>query len=227
MSLLKRLKASNKTATPQSVSPLEPLARPPAGRTLEEQATPLPARERLTDAKGRALSAAMTVAPLSERDVVTGRRRFKGRRLAPAELAEAYRHRGPLALDVLTEVCQRFMERDPTVSAGEATKAATAITDRAYGKAPEVVQLREAERDANLTLKPAEMSTEALVLYAKLLRVTKPWEAAGKTFDSSGRLVEPSSTPVVESAKLIPDDAPETTSDAGQSPADGPTSDSK
>ena len=117
--------------------------------------------------------------------------------MTPTALAEAYRHRAPLALDVLTKICTQYLRGDSYVSAAEAAKAAQLLTERAYGKAPEVVQLQTSERDARLVLRPSEMSTEDLVTYAKLLGRNRAKLMAGRRFDSAGRLVvdvEPTQT---------------------------------
>lgn len=172
---------------------LAALKRPPVELDAEGRPLPVPRRDRLTGATGRPVDASL-IAPDGGPEAapigfVLGRQKFKGRRMPPAALAEAYRHRGPLALDVLTKICTQYLADDPRVSAAEAEKAARTLTDRAYGRAPEVVQVQAAERDSRLVLKPSEMSVEDLVLYASLLRRNKAKLLSGRKFDSSGRLV--------------------------------------
>lgn len=181
-----------------SPRPLEPLKRPRSEKDDLGGEKPTHVRDRLTGATGRPVDASLVRGDRESVDPVSGRVRFKGRRLTPPKLAEAYRHRGPLALDVLTKICVDFLRDGPAggISAGEAAKAAQLLTDRAYGKAPEVVQVQTEERDAKLVLKPAEMSTEDLVLYAALLRRNKAKLLQGRKFDSSGRLVADEPTDV-------------------------------
>lgn len=184
------LKARARKALEPLPKTLAPLKRPTNDVDGEGRPRPLHTRDRLTGATGRPVDPALVAPAAPLVDPVTGRERFRGRKMPPAALAEAYRHRGPLALDVLTKICTQYLRGDPTVSAGEAAKAAQLLTDRAYGKAPEVVHVQSEERDAKLVLRPSEMSTEDLVTYAALLRRNKAKLLEGRAFDSSGRLIE-------------------------------------
>lgn len=172
----------------QRAAPIKPLKRPTVELDAEGRPLPLPQRDRLSGATGRPVDGALVDAR-PQVDPVTGREKFRGRKMAPPALAEAYRHRAPLALDVLTKICTQYLRDDPRVSAAEAAKAAQLLTDRAYGRAPEVVQVQAAERDARLVLRPSEMSTEDLVTYAQLLGRNRARLLAGRKFDSTGRLV--------------------------------------
>lgn len=95
-----------------------------------------------------------------------GRRR--GPPPLPAEVREAFRAASPEALETLRSVMRRYAKGDENTPASAAVSAASAILDRAWGKAPAAPEDLDALRESGplTTREKALAALEALTRQA-------------------------------------------------------------
>lgn len=127
-----------------------------------------------------------------------------GRPYTPREVVDACRAQSLSALGVLWEIIARWRAGDSDITATEAQRASTALLDRGYGTAPQVVRVEGTDTDDTLALDPDTLDGEALRAYATLLKHLGSSQPAPKLVEGTAARRAPAAVANRDSSSSAP-----------------------